>query len=48
MLWTIVVVLIVLWALGFSVGVGGSLIHTLLVIALLVVLYQLVIGRRAT
>ncbi|MDY0341402.1 MAG: lmo0937 family membrane protein [Coriobacteriia bacterium] len=46
MLWTIFVILVVLWALGFSFSFGGSLIHTLLVIALIVLVYQLVTGRR--
>ncbi len=36
MLWTIIIVLFVLWLLGFGFKVGGNLIHTLLVIALLV------------
>ncbi|MBA3298422.1 MAG: lmo0937 family membrane protein [Acidobacteria bacterium] len=46
MLWTIVVVLLVLWLLGFSMKVGGGLIHALLVIALIVVVYNLLTGRR--
>jgi hypothetical protein len=47
MLWTIVVVLLILWLLGFSLSVGGSLIHLLLVVALVVVVINLVSGRRA-
>lgn len=47
MLWTIVVVLLVLWALGFAVHVGGGLIHLLLVIAVIVVIVNLVRGRSA-
>lgn len=47
MLWTIVVILIVLWLLGFAVHVGGALIHLLLVVALVVGLIQLFTGRRA-
>ena len=48
MLWTIVVVLLILWALGFFVlPVGGALIHILLVIALIVFVFQLLSGRRA-
>lgn len=48
MLWTIAVILLILWALGFvAFHVGGGLIHLLLVIALVVVLYQLVTGRRS-
>ena len=47
MLWTIVVILLVLWLLGFAVHVGGALIHVLLVVALVVGLIQLFSGRRA-
>ena len=47
MLWTILVVLVVLWLLGFVSQVGGNLIHILLVIALIVLIYNMVIGRRA-
>ncbi len=46
MLWTIVVILLILWALGFAVHIGGGLIHLLLVIALIVVVVRLVQGRR--
>lgn len=47
MLWTIVVILLVLWLLGFSVfHVAGGLIHILLVVALVVGLIQLFTGRR--
>jgi hypothetical protein len=48
MLWTIVVILFVLWLLGFTMSVGGGLIHTLLVIALIVVVYNLITGRRSS
>lgn len=41
MLWTLAVILFVLWLLGFSFHVGGGLIHALLVIILIVVLVQL-------
>ena len=47
MLWTIIVVLFVLWLLGFLTSVGGGLIHILLVLAVIVLLYQLLTGRRA-
>lgn len=47
MLWTIAVILIVLWLLGVVVHIGGSLIHLLLVVALIVGLIQLFSGRRA-
>jgi hypothetical protein len=46
MLWTIVVVLFILWLLGFSLGIGGSLIHLLLVVALAVIVINLMSGRR--
>ena len=47
MLWTILLILLVLWALGaFIVPVGGALIHLLLVLALIVLVYQVVAGRR--
>ena len=47
MLWTLLVVLLILWLLGFSFSVGGGLIHLLLVVALVVLVFQLLSGRRA-
>lgn len=47
MLWTILVILVVLWLLGFSFQIGGGLIHILLVVALIVLVYNLVTGRRS-
>jgi hypothetical protein len=47
MLWTITVVLVVLWALGFSINIGGGLIHLLLVLALVSIAYNLLTGRSA-
>jgi hypothetical protein len=47
MLWTIAVILFVLWLLGaFAFHVGGGLIHLLLVIAVVVIVFQLITGRR--
>ncbi len=47
LLWVVAVVLLVLWLLGyFAFSVGGSLIHLLLVIAVIVLIYQLFVGRR--
>lgn len=47
MLWTLIVVILVLWLVGFLViPFGGSLVHLLLVIALIVLIYQLATGRR--
>jgi len=43
--WTIVVILVILWALGFFAGVG-ELIHILLVIAVIVIVYRLLTGRH--
>ena len=46
MLWTILALLLILWLLGFSFSVGGSLIHLLLVVALVVFVFNLLSGRR--
>jgi hypothetical protein len=46
-LWTIFVVLLILWLLGFSLHVAGGLIHLLLVVALVVLVINLVSGRSA-
>jgi len=46
MLWTIFAILIILWLLGWGFHVAGSLIHLLLVIALVVALVNLITGRR--
>lgn len=46
MLWTVFVVLVVLWLLGFSMHVAGGMIHLLLVVALVVLVINLVSGRR--
>jgi Family of unknown function (DUF5670) len=47
MLWTLVAVFLILWLLGFSLSLGGSLIHLLLVVALVLIVVNLVSGRRA-
>ncbi|TVV77349.1 lmo0937 family membrane protein [Sphingomonas solaris] len=47
MIWTIAVILIILWVLGFAVfHVAGGLIHILLVVAAIVAVYQFVTGRK--
>jgi len=46
MLWNLLVVLLILWALGFGFGVVGNLIHLLLVVALVVLVVQVISGRR--
>ena len=48
MLWTLLAVLLILWLLGFSFHIAGSLVHLLLVVAAIVLLYNLVTGRRLT
>ena len=45
-LWTVLVIVVVLWLLGFVLNVGGGLIHVLLIVALIIVLYNLLTGRR--
>ena len=46
MLWTILIILLVLWALGYGVAGLGNIVHLLLVIALIVLVIQLLTGRR--
>lgn len=46
MLWTIVVLLLILWLLGFTMHVAGGLVHVLLVVALVVIVLRLLTGRR--
>lgn len=47
MLWTLAIILIILWALGFfAFHVAGGLIHLLLVIAIIVILVRIITGRR--
>ena len=46
MLWTIFVVILVLWLLGFTLHIAGGLIHLLLVVAVVVLIFNLVTGRR--
>ena len=47
MLWTIFVVLLIMWLLGFSLHIGGALIHMLLVVGLVVLVINLLSGRRS-
>ena len=47
MLWTIAVILLILWLLGFSLHIAGGLIQILLVVAIIVGLIQLFTGRKA-
>jgi Family of unknown function (DUF5670) len=46
-LWTVFVILVVLWLLGFVLHIAGGFIHILLVIAAIVLVYNLVMGTRA-
>ena len=46
MLWTIVVLLLVLWVLGFAMHIAGGLIHILLVVALVILVLRLLTGSR--
>jgi hypothetical protein len=45
LLWTVLVVLVVLWLIGLVANVGGGLIHVLLVIAAIILIYNLITGR---
>ena len=47
-LWVVVVVLVVLWLLGLIVHIGGGLIHILLIVALIVLIYNLITRSRTT
>ncbi len=48
LLWTVITVLFVLWLLGMVFSIGGGLIHTLLVVAVILVIFNLVTKGRAT
>ena len=47
LIWGLVVLLIVLWVLGFAIHIGGGLIHLLLVIAVILVVFNIITGRGA-
>ena len=47
LLWALLVILVVLWLLGFLAHIGGGLIHLLLVVALIVLVVNLLTGRSA-
>jgi hypothetical protein len=47
MLWTIFVVVLILWLLGFSFHIAGGFIHLLLIVALIILVFNLISGRRA-
>ncbi|PZR64536.1 MAG: lmo0937 family membrane protein [Candidatus Eremiobacter antarcticus] len=46
MLWTIIVILVVLWLIGFLMHIGGGLIHIVLVIAVILFIVNLLSGRK--
>lgn len=46
-IWGVIVVLFVFWVLGFAIHIGGGLIHILLVIALVLLVFNIVTGRGA-
>jgi len=46
MLWTILLILLIMWALGLGFGIAGNLVHILLVVALVVLIVQILQGRR--
>jgi hypothetical protein len=46
MLWALVAILVLLWLVGFAANVAGGLIHLILVVALIVLAYQFLTGRR--
>ena len=49
LLWAVVVILVILWLLGWlAFHIGGGLIHILIVIAVIVLLYNLFVGRRGS
>jgi hypothetical protein len=47
MLWTVLFILLILWALGFALDIAGGLIHLLLVVAAIVLIWNLLSGRRS-
>ncbi|HLG61279.1 MAG TPA: lmo0937 family membrane protein [Ktedonosporobacter sp.] len=46
-LWGVVVVLVILWLLGFLFHIAGGLIHLLLVLAVIVLIYNLIMSNRS-
>jgi len=46
MLWAVLAVILIFWLLGFIGGVGGSLVHLLLAVAVIVLIFQITAGKR--
>jgi predicted membrane metal-binding protein len=47
LLWAILVIIVAVWLIGFLADIGGGLIHILLVVALIILVYNLIVGRRS-
>jgi len=45
-LWMVLVIVVVLWLIGLIANIGGGLIHVLLVVAAIILIYNLLVGRR--
>jgi hypothetical protein len=48
MLWTLLTILLLLWIVGLAMDVAGGFIHVLLVVAAIILLFNLLSGRRTT
>ena len=48
MLWTVIAILLILWLAGLLGHVGGNLIHIVLVVAVIVLVFNLLTGRRGS
>ena len=48
LLWTVIMVLVILWVLGLVTSFGGPLIHAVLVVAVIILIYNLVTKGKAT
>lgn len=46
MLWTIIVILVILWLLGVVINIGGAFIHILIVAAIIIFIYNLITRNR--
>lgn len=46
-IWTLIGLLVLFWIIGFAAKIGGGIIHFLLVVALLLLIFNLITGRRA-
>lgn len=46
-LWAILVIVVAVWLIGFLADVAGNIIHLLLLVALVILVYNLITGRRS-